>query len=383
MAAATAGVRTLPFRVAPIAGEALDSWVEVVAARHGVPVSEALARYGLSLQVPISVWIVALTADQLDRIAAVSGIEPQIVAAMTLAQHARRFVDPSADPRVRRLLWVRQTGARMCRPCLGDTEGRWQLVWRLNWSFACLKHRCLLSDVCLRCGRLQRRYLHRSPTIPQSGYCAHRGYPASARHLGPCMARLAAGEVVTLADGHLILQAQRRIDSLLAGRTIRLALYAESRPSAADMLGDIHLIAQWIIAAVSDNALAHQLPPALAGVLTPERSELPPVAGIRRSANPSVQQAAAGIVAALNVLAQSSFSSAVGLLRAFMAEVDSDVCAYRPPIAANKRLTPVARAVHDAAYISVKAQRRTLHRLAQSTARSAVATTASGQRWIR
>jgi hypothetical protein len=100
-------------------------------------------------------------------------------------------------------------------------------------------------------------------------------------------------------------------------------------------------------------------------------------------ANPSVQQAAAGIIVALKVFAQSSVSSAVSLLCDLMTEVDRGVDVYRAPIPQNICLSPVARAVHDAAHESAKTQRRTLYRLAHSAARAAVVTAPPARRSIR
>ncbi|MFE1907623.1 TniQ family protein [Streptomyces gardneri] len=37
--------------------------------------------------------------------------------------------------------------------CLAETGGRWQLAWRLGWSFACTRHHILLADRCPACLR--------------------------------------------------------------------------------------------------------------------------------------------------------------------------------------------------------------------------------------
>src|SRR5262249_56815433 len=53
-----------------------------------------------------------------------------------------------------------------CPACLREDGGRWQLVWRLPWAFACPRHHRLLADTCPAC----RRRTH--PDRP-----GHRGEP--------------------------------------------------------------------------------------------------------------------------------------------------------------------------------------------------------------
>jgi hypothetical protein len=384
MTGAKVGARTLPLRVAPIAGEGLDSWMEAVAARHQAPFGDVLTRYGLAAAgAPIATWLRALSGEQTSRIADAAGVDPQLVTVMTLARYTRCFADPVKGQPVPHVLWACQTGSRMCRRCLGDTDGRWQLVWRLNWSFACVHHRCLLSDRCPRCDRLHRRHPYPPSSVPRPGYCAQRRQLSSAGRPQPCMARLAAGKVVSLADAHPILQAQRRIDDLLVGHSTPLALYGRAPPTPPQVLGDIHLIARWIVSSVRNEALVQHLSPLPSVELSSERAARLHITRMQRSANPSVEKAAAGIVIALKVFAESSVSSAVHLLRDLMTEVDSGVDVYRAPIPENVWLSPVARAVHDSAHASAKIQRRTLYRLAQCVSRGDLATASSVGHWIR
>ena len=45
--AAIVGVRTLPLLVAPVGGEALDSWLEAIADRYTIPLGEVMSRCGI------------------------------------------------------------------------------------------------------------------------------------------------------------------------------------------------------------------------------------------------------------------------------------------------------------------------------------------------
>ena len=382
MAAAGVGVRTLPLRVAPLTGEALDSWLETLAARHQVPLGDVLARCQLSFRAPVSGWIAVLTTAQLDHVGQMSSVAPQTIAAMTLLPQARRLAVLEPHDHVPRVLWIRRTGSRMCRRCLGETDGRWQLRWRLNWSFACPQHRCLLCDVCPHCGRPQRRRLQRLTTIPQPGRCTHTTESASPQPAQRCLASLADGEVTSVSDGHPILHAQKRIDALLAGQGTDLALYGVRPPSPTLVLRDVHRLARWIIKSVKRDAVSQRVPSVLVEQVPPRRSGARPIRRTLEAANPSVHDAAAAIVIALTVLGQPSRSTAVELLSALMTDVGG-IDVYHPPVPANLPLSPAARAVHDAAYASAKAQRRTVDRLARSAARAATAMTPPGPRWTR
>ncbi|WP_374227332.1 TniQ family protein [Streptomyces sp. AC512_CC834] len=46
-----------------------------------------------------------------------------------------------------------RAGSRFCPACLEETGGRWQVTWRLGWSFACIRHHVLLADRCPACLR--------------------------------------------------------------------------------------------------------------------------------------------------------------------------------------------------------------------------------------
>jgi hypothetical protein len=47
----------------------------------------------------------------------------------------------------------------VCDPAtrFSERQGRWQLHWRLGWSFVCTRHCCLLAHVCPSCARRPRR----------------------------------------------------------------------------------------------------------------------------------------------------------------------------------------------------------------------------------
>ena len=93
-----------------------------------------------------------LSDDDAAAIAASCQLGIADVHALTLARYdgiALRL-DRQSGHVVRNLLWGRAAGSRFCPECLAQTGGRWQLAWRLGWSFACLIHSRLLADACPR-----------------------------------------------------------------------------------------------------------------------------------------------------------------------------------------------------------------------------------------
>ncbi|WP_406430610.1 TniQ family protein [Streptomyces sp. NBC_00631] len=135
--------RTLPIRYAPHPGEALDSWLEFLAARLNCPFADVLRALRLptrdaALAKPmLPRWVVLATGEELAAIAAGgAGVAEDVLLAMTL----RRFDGHGVviEPHLRRVeprtLWGRAR-SRFCPACLADSGGRWQVTWRLGWSF--------------------------------------------------------------------------------------------------------------------------------------------------------------------------------------------------------------------------------------------------------
>ncbi|WP_175470699.1 TniQ family protein [Curtobacterium sp. MCBA15_007] len=50
-----------------------------------------------------------------------------------------------------RYLWARRTGTRYCPDCLLERPGVFYAAWRLNWTFACMRHERILLDACPEC----------------------------------------------------------------------------------------------------------------------------------------------------------------------------------------------------------------------------------------
>jgi hypothetical protein len=117
--------KRLPVRVEPIAGEAIDSWLEATALHMGVAMGPVVRVLGLPAN-SHAPWITWLDPDRIEVIAETTGASPSVIEAMTL-----RVYDGTAlrvDPSTRRLDRTFPYGAfrrsRFCPECLSESGGR-------------------------------------------------------------------------------------------------------------------------------------------------------------------------------------------------------------------------------------------------------------------
>ena len=188
--------RTLPLRVPIVAGEALDSWLEALARRSQVTVGTLTAALG---------WPVPASPGDL-----VSGIPGHVL---------RRLEDQAGLPagrldvavldRYLPLGPIRRRGSWYCPSCLAERDGRWLLIWRLGWVFACPAHGVLLCDTCPACGRAPRGRAGRAGLNPP-GTCAN-----TIKRNNCCGADLRQVTQSPLAPGHPVLAAQHWTGTLL------------------------------------------------------------------------------------------------------------------------------------------------------------------------
>ena len=157
-------VRSLPIRVAPITGEALDSWLDALSARLDSTLGELTVGSGI-LQRTATFYgqqqrmLRQLTAAQTASLASLTEVDATTLTGMTLSRYAS--YPQAADPPHKAVPFAMLPGSRYCPACLAETGGRWQLSWRLPWTFACILHPCYLADTCPSCGRRPE------PTGPQ------------------------------------------------------------------------------------------------------------------------------------------------------------------------------------------------------------------------
>lgn len=271
------GPRTLPLRLSPVPGEALDSWMDALAHRLKVPLTDLCRAMGLKGG-PHSVYkrddipanrVVLLRDPEADAIHTATGVAVDILHAMTLARYDQRaIVIDHASRRVNnRAMWARGRGSRYCPDCLTDTGGRWQLRWRLPWSFACTVHARLLAEACPLCERDHSFAASDTHLPPAPGRCASpvprpgQGERTGRRVLHTrCNADLATATTMLLPVGHPVLLAQQVLDELIDTDTAAFGLYGTQPQPAFQAFADLRAIAGRVVA----STLRYGLPDPLA-----------------------------------------------------------------------------------------------------------------------
>lgn len=189
--------RVLPLRVAPLPGEGLDSWLEALGRRSGLPLPAMMDILQLPRVFTTRLLVTSLEPHVLRSLEEITGLPAGRLDALVFG--AAMPWGPQRQPR-----------CRYCPQCLAEREGRWLLRWWLPWVFACTTHQVLLHDVCPRCQSAPRRRLPRRSHLHPPASCLRqpRGEPV-------CGTDLSTTPLLSLPPGHALLQAQDWIDDLL------------------------------------------------------------------------------------------------------------------------------------------------------------------------
>lgn len=357
--------RTLPLRCAPIAGEALDSWIEAVGAQLRMPVGELLAALGLhgEFEPPRhwTPWMTLLHPQQADRIAVITGVAPDVLHTMTLQHFDQRALVVDRDRhRVNgSAIWGRNTssGSRFCPDCLRENGGRWSLEWRLGWSFACLTHRRLLVDFCPSCGSRQRHRTHPTRVIPIPGRCGYLGRPgtdgSSRLH---CLHPLAESDSMVFDQGHPVLLAQHDLLETIARGTAAFGVYAHDPQPALAVLADMKAIARRVLFHMPAPRMARLVPEELVRAHFHAREHNNALTGTRRRAplDPArvapayAATVAAGVTAAWSILGQAGCRQAALRMRELLDAIVDRGYWTSPTVTRNwgSRTSPLLEAVH-------------------------------------
>ncbi|WP_240439425.1 TniQ family protein [Streptomyces europaeiscabiei] len=207
--------RTLPIRLPPLPGEALDSWLGAIMHRSSINLRDLLIAAGPPFPARTDHtpdYTTYLTAEEADRLSHITGTDTRLLHAMTLRRYDGYALALHDTRRVvRRVrLWGRGIGSRYCPRCLAEGAGRWPLRWRLTWSIACTRHQVLLAHACPVCGR----WPHRRPSISHQvnlHECSARADNGRA-----CRADLTQSETIPLPPDSMVLDAQEWINGLLS-----------------------------------------------------------------------------------------------------------------------------------------------------------------------
>lgn len=229
----------LPIALAPLPGEALESYLGAYARRLHTSTDVLLEHAGLSRAVPGQMAL-RLTEAEAAALEAATGVDELRLRAMTLEPYDGLAVTiRNGRRRLGRAPAWRFSGSRsrFCPGCLADAGGRGPVTWRLPWAFACLIHQVLLVDQCPACHRPPRPFRARR-LGPQDPGCCTRASPASTDgHHGTCAADLTQAPAIVLPAGGLILAAQAHLAGLLGDGGNR------PRPDTVDKLRQLYALA--------------------------------------------------------------------------------------------------------------------------------------------
>ena len=159
-------LRTLPVRPLPAAGESLPSYVARAAARNHVNPRDLLLRTNILPEPSRTVYTytrgygIVLSERLLEQAAYVLRLSEQTVSSMLVSRYDGVAINLGKYNSLEPVIyanrvpgpWVYFKGSHVCPKCLEEEGGVWQIKWKLPWSYACLKHKCLLVDCCPSCG---------------------------------------------------------------------------------------------------------------------------------------------------------------------------------------------------------------------------------------
>lgn len=349
-------VRTLPIKVAPLPGEALDSWLEATAHRYRCSWSDLLNAVGLSVdgkrrhRTP---WLFVLTATELDTLAFATGVAGTDLQSMTLARFAHALDFDVHCARDIRTGLPTMSRSRYCPRCLAVTGGRWQSSWRLGWSFVCLEHRCLLVDVCPSCGQPERCELHPASLIPDPGKCANHSAPGLRDR---CGADLTDATTQDFRRGHPVLRAQAAVNVLLDDEEGRVGVYVKHPRPLRAVLADLSAVAVMALAYPERDELAKHLPADLLAAYL-EHGPCPAIGGIRYhlrrgpSLPPTPLTAAVAGVVGMQILGQPTIAAAGTSMRWLMRRRGQ----RRPAVLAHTTVGASRRTTDVLAAVQIKA----------------------------
>jgi hypothetical protein len=373
-------LRTLPIRLEPLEGEALDSWFEALAHRMRMPAGILLAALGLQRYTANrpeqTNWMVMLQHHEAEGITLVTGVDESRLASMTLAAYDGRALAINRERYEvnRNRLWGRNAGSRFCPQCLAETEGRWSLSWRLGWSFACLRHGCLLLDACPTCHRTQRVSGYLTMLLRHPAYCSYPAPGSSPAAKGSsrearCGTDLRRADSVRFGSDHPVLSAQRLIHETVEAGQAAFGIYVGDPVAARSALADVKAIATRALESSSADALARRLPDDFVPIYRESMAQLRSPRGARSTyatlghmAPPRSAIVAAGVVAAARILGHPTVEQAGHALRWLTVDARARGRVVNPSTAADwgRGMSP---ALNSASLVSLKPVMRPSHKL--------------------
>lgn len=355
-----AAVRTLPVRVAPVCGEALDSWLEALAVRMAACWGDVVESVGLisagadSARDCVAGWLRGLSAAQVLAVSTATGISAEQVASMTFQGVLNRAAGSGGlrGSSLESLLWMRGWRCRFCAACLSENGGRWALWWRLRWAFACPHHHCLLVDVCPMCHRSQRAEPPPSGLIPLPGGCTRKRLGSHGRHIARCDGELTAADGLPLGPDHPVLGAQRALLEAMQSGWAGFGVYRRAPIPFSQLIADIAAVGGRILGYATRDELRGVLPGDVVDQYLDDRAATGAAGGraSRVTASATASAAAVAATAAWSILSALTVVDAGGRLRWLVASSRRRGVAVRAStLGWGRGISPVLAAVQLAA----------------------------------
>lgn len=145
----------LPITLTPVPGEAIDGYLERLAAHNGYSNPAFIDRLAGGACTPL--LTLAPNTQLLDRLAVLSGQPLSCLRAMTLGALPGTEADVDADAvlawrRVAAAGWPPERSTAICPRCL-TADGSWRMAWRHPWVTTCVSHGSWLVSTCPTCDR--------------------------------------------------------------------------------------------------------------------------------------------------------------------------------------------------------------------------------------
>lgn len=257
--------RTLPLRAAPMAGESIDSWLEVLCYRMHSQWSDVLRHVGLPVEPHrryAASWMIRLTPEQAGSLSVATGVDEARLQAMTLDHLGDVFSrnSPLSGASMSAMSWLRARRSRFCPQCLAESGGRWQSWWRFRWAFACVDHRCLLVDVCPACRQTQRNKPAPAGLIPTPGLCTVKRAEGLSGDVYPCGHPFAEAATPPLDPDGPAVQSQKVIVRAANAELIADGIYRSQPASAGQLIADLAALGGRILTYATPAELVQRLP---------------------------------------------------------------------------------------------------------------------------
>ncbi|GAA1227052.1 MULTISPECIES: TniQ family protein [Microbacterium] len=252
-------LRRLPFRVRPMPDEPLDSWLETMAAAHGVTFGQMIVALGLSGPAAVEQdqhysvgrlnrWSFHLDEGPLERLIHTTGLSADCLQAMTRSAFASTVTKYTLKGRLSIQCPTAGTQGRFCPECLLDSGGRWRLSWTYAFVSMCPRHRRVLSDICPSCGEAPRARPQPMYLVPRPGCCHNRPHRA-ADPRQRCGADL-RDETGRVEASTGMLAAQRAQFATISQGVGRFGMYRDNPQAAPLVMEDLRTIARIAVRAL-------------------------------------------------------------------------------------------------------------------------------------